>query len=161
MPMFQFEAFISSFQWNADIFISSQQTPSVCTGRQKAIITQINPLRYYMIKSCNLIFNISLLYWKKGLKKTTKRCKKKKGPSPLWKCLSVCIDCRFVPACVLPGLTSTEPLLLLVCPLLSVTVRVKLYFPSTRFPRNSTAWWSELFRTSYRRNKNKAVTKCS
>lgn len=40
----------------------------------------------------------------------------------------------------LPGLTSTAPLLVLLCPLLSVTVRVKLYLPSTRLPRNSTAW---------------------
>lgn len=40
----------------------------------------------------------------------------------------------------LPGLTSTAPLLVLLCPLLSVTVRVKLYLPSTRLPRNNTAW---------------------
>lgn len=36
-------------------------------GRQKAKITQINPLRYYMIKSCNLTFTISLIL-KKALK---------------------------------------------------------------------------------------------
>lgn len=53
----------------------------------------------------------------------------------------------------IPGLTSTMPLLALLCPLLSVTVRVKLYLPSTRLPRNKTAWWSELFKTSWWRTK--------
>lgn len=55
-----------------------------------------------------------------------------------------------------PGLTSTDPLLELLWPLVSVTVRVKLYFPLTRFPKNSTAWWSELFSTSFEK---KAKTK--
>lgn len=40
-------------------------------GRQKAKITQINPLRYYMIKSCNLTFTISLIL-KKALKNNKK-----------------------------------------------------------------------------------------
>lgn len=52
------------------------------------------------------------------------------------------------------------PLLVLLCPLLSVTVRVKLYFPSTKFPRNSTAWWSELFSTSYWKKKKCVELKC-
>lgn len=42
---------------------------------------------------------------------------------------------------------------MLLWPLVSVTVRVKLYFPSTRFPKNSTAWWSELFRTSFNKKR--------
>lgn len=68
--------------------------------------------------------------------------------------LSMYRYCSFV---CLPALTSTVPLSLLVCPLLSVTVSLKLYLPSTRFPRNSTAWWSELFRTSCRDEKRPVI----